>query len=174
MIELDKIKVSLFKLVNILKPVGDMTLAQVFSDIQSDKYLRTVESVQDQLKNKYKLEAYSSSGTFTQRGLNYLVEYNGVVCLNLDNVKDPVALKVEAKKIPWVFASYITPSYQGLKVFAMTEADPITFKDYEAHLGFEFRKITGFSYGRSGLSRLQFMSYDPYMYINENATIVSL
>ena len=128
---------------------------------------------QDSLKVKL-LPVICPSGTFGKRSDSALIDYNGIVCLDLDNVAVPEGIKIVAMKFPFTLAAMISPTGTGVKVFVLTDLrDPSRHNDLYHHLGsvmgFKARLDLKFDPSCSNPSRACFMSYDEAIMVNENA-----
>jgi hypothetical protein len=151
-----------------------------FDDIKNGKYKDKVEpifSVIDKTKRealKIKLPVFTPTGIFEYRSIKGMLQYNGIVCLDIDNINDPEYLKAITANLNYVYASFITPSSHGLKVIIKTEA---TFKSYKA---IEEKAATAFAMDTGAyrdthakdIARIQYVSYDPNLYLNHNAIIL--
>lgn len=128
---------------------------------------------QDSLKVKL-LPVICPSGTFGKRSDSALIDYNGIVCLDLDDVAVPEGIKIVAMNFPFTLAAMISPTGTGVKVFVLTDLrDPSRHNDLYHHLGsvmgFKTRPDLKFDPSCSNPSRACFMSYDEAIMVNENA-----
>lgn len=129
---------------------------------------------QDRLKVML-LPVLCPSGTFTKRADSALVQYNGVICLDLDDTTDSVAVIEMAKQFPHLLAVMLSPAGKGVKLFILTDLqDSSRHSDLYHHLGnimgYKTRKDLKFDPSCSNPSRACFFSVDKRMYINRNAT----
>ena len=129
---------------------------------------------QDRLKVML-LPVLCPSGTFTKRADSALVQYNGVICLDLDDTVDTVAVIEMAKQFPHTLAAMLSPTGKGVKVFILTDLqDPARHSDLYHFLGdimgYKSRIDLKFDPSCSNPSRACFFSVDKRMYINRNAT----
>lgn len=129
---------------------------------------------QDRLKVML-LPVLCPSGTFSKRADSALVQYNGVICLDLDDTVDTVAVIEMAKQFPHTLAAMLSPTGKGVKVFVLTDLqDSSRHSDLYHHLGnimgYKTRKDLKFDPSCSNPSRACFFSVDKRMYINRNAT----
>jgi len=129
---------------------------------------------QDRLKVML-LPVLCPSGTFSKRADSALVQYNGVICLDLDDTVDTVAVIEMAKQFPHTLAAMLSPTGKGVKVFVLTDLqDSARHSDLYHHLGdimgYKTRKDLKFDPSCSNPSRACFFSVDKRMYINRNAT----
>jgi uncharacterized protein DUF3987/VirE-like protein len=122
---------------------------------------------------KQRLPAILFSGTFKRRTNDALTKHSGFICADLDSLgpKLPHVLG-DLKFSPHLFAVFRSPSGDGLKAIFRVPADAArhddSFRAVERHV-FD---LTGLQIDGSGkdLARLCFVSADPNIEINENAT----
>jgi hypothetical protein len=119
---------------------------------------------------------FTPTGIFNHRSLAGLEEYNGLMCLDIDHVEDPQSLKEKCKKLNYVYAAFITPSGKGLKVMIKSPATSENYREIEAKVAEAFSLDTGAIRDNhcKDVARIQFVSYDPELYINENSTIIHI
>ena len=124
---------------------------------------------------KKTLPAFTPAGVFTKgRRLSSLQEYNPVICLDFDNVKEPIEnLRKIVDALSTTYASFISPKGNGLKVFVITNSTK------EKHL-IAFNRVADFYEQQTGIlsdrsvkdiPRLCFLSYDPDLYLNISSEI---
>jgi VirE-like protein len=122
---------------------------------------------------KKALPAVTWSGTFTRRANGALIQHSGLLCADLDSIGARLAqVREKLKTSPHLFASFISPSGDGLKAVFRVPADS------SKHAG-SFRAVkrevfrlsgTGVDESAKDMARLCFLSHDPELYINEDAT----
>jgi hypothetical protein len=120
---------------------------------------------------KQRLPAICFSGKFTKRNDNSLIEHSGLICLDFDGY-DSQKLLLEAKaefcSNKYVFACFISPGGDGLKVVVRIPQDPANhhhyFKALQEHFNSEYFDSTS-----KNLSRVCYESYDPLIYVNNDA-----
>lgn len=167
-----------FKGVRNTTPEKIQDLFTVLEEIKSEKYRIPVEEIRKQENPsktplKEKLPCFTPTGNFSYRSIAGLVQYNGLICLDIDNVESPENLKEQCKKLDWVYSAFITPSGKGLKVLVKTSSDVENYKSTELKVSEKFKEETGFSRDNhcKDIARIQFVSYDPEIYINEESKI---
>ena len=160
-------------------------IMEVFSDMGysrhplDTKLKATVEMIrrtspageQESLKKKL-LPVVCPSGTFSCRKDTALIDYSGIVCLDLDDTLDPKGIKAMAMSYPYTLAAMLSPT-KGVKVFVLTDlTDTSRHSDLYHHLGdimgFKGRFDLKFDPSCCNLSRACFMSYDKEIKVNEN------
>jgi hypothetical protein len=103
-----------------------------------------------------------------------LEEYNGVICLDVDHVEDPSALKRVSASLNYVHAAFITPSGKGLKVIVVTDATIDNYKEVEEFVAQKFLDDTGAARDNrcKDIARIQFVSYDPELFYNQDSVVL--
>lgn len=114
------------------------------------------------------------SGTFSKREDAALINYNPIVCLDLDDVTDITSEMDKLKQYPFVLAAFLSPTATGIKVVCYHDSnDPSYHKELYWKLGEELgstgRSDLKFDLSCSNVSRFCFLSMDPKAYINKNA-----
>lgn len=168
--------ITFFKGLRSTKPAGNPELKEVLMNIKSDKYKEQVEKCHTDLKYKDYLPCFTPTGVFNHRSIAGLESYNGIICLDIDHLEDPIFAKNVATKLNYVHAAFITPSGKGLKVIIKTNANVENYKTIE-------QKVADYFYTDSGLTRdvrckdiarIQFVSHDPELYYNEESYTLNL
>ena len=169
-------KCTRFKSLRNTKPEQVVNLSDILHEIASDKYRVQIEEIRKQENPsksplKDRLPLFTPTGIFNYRSIAGLEEYNGLICLDIDGVTNPAELKEKAKSLNWVYAAFITHSGQGLKVLVKTQATPETYKQQEICVAEAFSTSTGALRDNhcKDIARIQFVSYDPDIYINEHS-----
>jgi len=169
---------------NFANPIGILPLHAVLTSVKSNKLETTINKIRLLVKQgkkkqadnlKKSLPAFTPSAVFSEkRKLDNLITYNPVICLDFDNVTEGVnSLRNKIDTLPTTFASFISPSGTGLKVFVLTN------NTIENHLQ-AFNQVTQFYEQKTetvsdrsvkDIPRLCFLSYDPDLYLNINSSI---
>ena len=165
------IPVTVFRGLRFTSPKEQTTLEKVLNDIKSDKWKDRVLKCHIDLKHKDWLPCFTPTGTFSHRSIKGMESYNGIICLDIDHVEDPADLKSRASKLNYVGAAFVTPSGKGLKVIISTNATAENYKEMEEKVSTAFFHDAGAARDIrcKDIARIQFVSYDPDIYINENA-----
>jgi hypothetical protein len=162
-----------------------MTIEQVIWLFKSDKYKKDTGYLRgEEDKNKRKeykkkhLPAVIWQGTFLTREKVGLKVASGLACHDFDDydLEKSKHTKEELKKLPYIFATIISPS-GGLKVVSRIPVvkDDLEYKKYWLALEKEFSKYSvANDKGCKDVSRLCFLSHDPEMYVNYNAQIFDI
>jgi hypothetical protein len=164
----------------------DIGIDQVLTAIRTGgkKLLLQIDQIRDKLRYgdatakklagelKKQLPAVMWSGTFSQRANDKLMKHSGLLCADLDSLgAQMVDVREKLQKSPHVVAAFLSPSGDGLKAVFRVPADATkhegSFRAIEKHI----KELTAVQIDKSGkdVSRLCFVSYDPDLYLNENA-----
>ena len=161
----------------ILEVLDEMGLSKKNSNTKvksTVEMIRRSSTPEEQSRLKVRLlPVICPSGTFGKRSDSALIDYNGIVCLDLDDVAVPEGIKIVAMKFPFTLAAMISPTGTGVKVFVLTDLrDSSRHNDLYHHLGsvmgFKTRPDLKFDPSCSNPSRACFMSYDEAIMVNEN------
>ncbi len=123
---------------------------------------------------KLTLSSYGFSGTFTQRNNKSVDDYIGLAILDIDKVtslEKVKYLKLKIKEIEYTAFCFVSPSGHGLKVGVFMDCPSINHSDgYNQVKSYYERKLMTTLLDRKtkDISRMNFVSYDPDIYINEN------
>ena len=119
-------------------------------------------------KLKLNLPSICFSGKFgIDRKDEQLIEHSGFIVLDFDDISDLRDKQTEIISHPFVYACWVSPSGNGLKALVKI-ADGKKHREHFQSLQDVFPEID-----RSGInvSRVCYESYDPDIYINENAQV---
>jgi hypothetical protein len=165
--------VSFFETLKNINPATSIDIEEIFTFIKNGKWKKEIDECQLDLSKKKNLPCFTPTGLFSQRNSLGIIKFSGLICLDIDNVDDPKSLKEICKNISWVWVAFITPSRKGLKIIVQTNADVEFFHSTEAEVAISFYEITGFLRDEKckDLARVQFVSHDADIYINNKPTI---
>lgn len=168
------IPVTTFRGVRFTTPKEQTTLEVVLNDIKTGKWKDKIAKCRIDLKNKDWLPVFTPTGTFSHRSIKGMDDYNGIICLDIDDVEDPEALKEKGKLLDWVHVMFITPSGKGLKVIVRTTAESIVYKETEEKVAAMWLEATGAPRDNhcKDIARIQYISHDPDLYYNPMSNIV--
>ena len=170
-----------FKSLRNTKPESTVSVLSILEEIRTDKYKSQIDEIrnfENPSKNplKDKLPVFTPTGIFNHRSMAGLENYNGLMCLDIDHIENPEQLKDQCKKLNYVFSAFVTPSGKGLKVLIKTNATAENYREIELKVATAFQHDTGAIRDNhcKDIARIQFVSYDPNIYINENSSLISL
>lgn len=151
--------------------------------IRSDSLRETILYLRSLGKNEYKAEktsrlpAVTWSGKFkdSERSINTLEEYSFLMCMDFDKMdkENTILVKQQLSSDPNVLCVFTSPSGAGLKVLVPVDSAPENHRTAWLHLADYFLKTYFIEADRSGkdVSRLCYLSWDPDMWYNPNATV---
>lgn len=168
-------RISFFDKITASFPEKSISLNKALRDIQQGKYKEQIKNIRvlanDKAKRdveKKKLPLVTFCGVFDKRSNNALKQYSGFACLDFDNVTDLRLLIENVNKDKYTYASFISPSGNGLKVLVQTPSVD-NDKDYKS---FYFKIQEHYNqYGETDeatkdIARATFFSYDPNLFVN--------
>lgn len=168
-----------FKSLRNTKPESTVSVLSILEEIRTDKYKSQIEEIrnfENPSKNplKDKLPVFTPTGIFNHRSMAGLENYNGLMCLDIDHIENPEQLKDQCKKLNYVYSAFVTPSGKGLKVLIKTNATAENYREIELKVATAFQHDTGAIRDNhcKDIARIQFVSYDPNIYINENSSLI--
>ncbi len=174
-------KSTIFKNFNEVTEQKD--ILKILSDIKTGVYQSAItylrKSLADDKKEaaeraKKSLPAFTPSATFNGgRKMEFLTNYNGLMVLDIDKLEKEKLqqCKTKIRMDDFVFASFVSPSGNGLKIFVKVSTDKEQHKETFLKLQRYFEELLQVGIDKSGkdITRLCFFSYDPELYLNENA-----
>lgn len=158
-----------------------LDLPEVLAGIKAGRWRAEVEAARAVISNKTayaaakrKLPGFTTSGTFSTRKAEQLLAHSGLLCLDIDNKDanagvDLVAARRAVEADSYTYA--VAASTGGVGFFVLV---PIPADDHKG----SFRALAAYyqqAYGVAvdqackDVSRLRFVSYDPALYLNEQA-----
>ncbi|TZF83927.1 virulence-associated E family protein [Pedobacter sp. BS3] len=175
--------VSIFK--NFNEVVENAKIVEVLNDIKTGKYINVITYLRKSLaeskmeayeRAKKSLPAFTPSASFKGgRKLEYLTAYTQIVVLDIDKLtKEQLnTAKQLSKETPYTFASFVSPSGNGLKIFVRVNSAQENHKEAFLALQKFYEEFLSLPIDKSGkdVTRLCFVSYDTDLYLNENATV---
>ncbi len=150
-------------------------ILKILSDIKTGVYQNAItylrKSLADDKKEaaeraKKSLPAFTPSATFNGgRKMEFLTNYNALMVLDIDKL-EKVKLqqcKTKIRMEDFVFASFVSPSGNGLKIFVKVSTDKEQHKETFLELQRYFEELLEVEIDKSGkdITRLCFFSYDP-------------
>ena len=118
-------------------------------------------------KLKSELKSVCFSGEFSRRSAKNIIRHSGFVCLDFDDVEDPVCLRDSLQDNEYIYSAFISPSGNGVKAIVKVPKDIQNHKKYyeaicetfDSHLDTKTKDV----------SRVCYESYDPDLFINHNS-----
>lgn len=140
----------------------------------SKNRIKDIRKCKDKAKRqelKKELPAICFSGKFNKRNSESIEEHSGLICLDFDGYekqKDLLMDKEKFTKDKYVYACFISPSGNGLKVIVKIPTEEDNHVNYFKGLEIYFDS-TYFDKSCKDISRVCYESYDPLIHINENS-----
>lgn len=163
--------------------LGERNLLEVLEEIKSDKYQSEINSIRyalhkgdEKLADEIKsgLIGFTSSGTFGEsRTKANIVTYSQVVCIDFDDIPltEVNNLVTLVNGCRYTFASFISPSNEGLKVFIKVNSNAEQHTTAYSQVANFYRELSGYDFDVKckDITRLCFVSCDADLFINEEA-----
>ena len=106
------------------------------------------------------------SGKFTERNDKGIIEHSGFACLDFDHVADVLDKKVEMSYQPFVYAAFVSPSGDGVKVIVRIPKDITKHRGYYNALLKLFPEADAVNINES---RVCYSSFDAMLHYNADA-----
>ncbi len=174
-------KSTIFKNFNEVTEQKD--ILKILSDIKTGVYQNAITYLRKSLADnkteaaeraKKSLPAFTPSATFNGgRKMEFLTNYNALMVLDIDKLEKEKLqqCKTKIRMDDFVFASFVSPSGNGLKIFVKVSTNAEQHKETFLDLQRYFEELLEVEIDKSGkdITRLCFFSSDPELYLNENA-----
>ncbi|SHG70974.1 Virulence-associated protein E [Flavobacterium fluvii] len=175
--------VTIFK--NFNEVVEHKSLLAILDEIKTGKYRHAIVYLRKSLsekkqeaydKAKKSLPAFTPSAKFVGgRKLEFLAEYSNFIILDIDKLS-PADLQNAshlANQNEFTFASFISPSGNGLKILVKIDTSKTEHKETFLLVQEHYEKLLNLEIDKSGkdITRLCFYSSDENLYLNENAQV---
>ncbi|OYX86684.1 MAG: virulence-associated E family protein [Flavobacteriales bacterium 32-34-25] len=178
--------VTIFK--NFNEVVEHKTISTILEEIKTGKYRPGIIYLRKSLaenkteaynKAKKSLPAFTPSGKFVGgRKLEFLAKYSSCIILDIDKLSaaDLQNAKHLANQSEFTFASFISPSGNGLKILVKINSDKANHKEAFLLVQAHYEAILKLEIDKSGkdLTRLCFYSWDENLFLNENSKSFSI
>ena len=177
-------KITKFK--NVSTKEANIDFALFLNEIKNGKYKKQISALRTLLKEKDKdeydkqkknLPGVTIAGTMGDKRNNKGIdEYSGLIHLDYDYIENVEELRRKIEEISFTYASFISPSGNGLKVVIRTDAKMDEHQYYFNAIKKLYDKSVGLESDHKvkDLARLCFVSYDPNLYFNESSETFSL
>lgn len=180
------INVSLYE--NFKTNKGPKNLLDIFQEIKSEKYQSDINAIRYAIHKadektaseiKSSLIGFTTSGTFGQsRTKVHLETYSQVIGLDFDHipVMEIASLVKTINSCEYTFASFISPSGEGLKVFIKVNSNAEQHTIVYNQIANLYKDLSGYDFDAKckDITRLCFVSHDTDLFINENASIFEI
>jgi hypothetical protein len=158
-----------------------LELPEVLAGIRNGQWRAEVEAVRRETagskaytKAKRALPGFTTSGTFSIRADEKLLAHSGLMCLDIDAKDANAAVDLAAARASIEADSYtyaVAASTGGVGFFVLVPIPPDDHKGSFRALAAYYLSAHGVTVDPScsNISRLRFVSYDPGLYLNEQA-----
>jgi hypothetical protein len=175
--------VTIFK--NFNEVVEHKTISTILEEIKTGKYKPGIVYLRKSLaenkteaynKAKKSLPAFTPSGKFVGgRKLEFLAEYSNCIILDIDKLSKTDLQNAShlANQSEFTYASFISPSGNGLKILVKINSEKANHKESFLLVQAHYESILKLEIDKSGkdVTRLCFYSWDENLYLNENASV---
>lgn len=174
------VQISLFAKTTETVPIKNGSLTSVLSAIREGfwktqiEYLRAL-SPTEYSAQKRELLGVTFSATFSERKAECIINYSKHIVIDVDHLSQGQikTYKEAFPADPFIYSAFVSPSGEGLKIlFRVTnekEGHKIAFAAIKKYL--EEKYAMDIDPTGKDLSRLCYVSYDPDLYLNENAEL---
>jgi len=165
--------------------LGEKNLLDVLQEIKSDKYQSDINSIRYALHKgdektaseiKSGLIGFTTSGTFgASRTKTNINSYSQIVGLDFDHISLNYLeeLSTLINDCKHTFASFVSPSGEGLKVFIKVNTNAEQHTTAYNQVANFYKELSGYDFDAKckDITRLCFVSCDAELFLNENAVI---
>lgn len=165
--------VSIFKHAKDPVTERNLSLEAFFDGIKNGQWQDEILDYRTGKKEKTTLPCVTASGVFKTRKANELIQHSGVICIDVDEKDQLTQIDIEQlKSDPYIHAVHVSASGgSGYACYVKIDAD----RHLDAFLGLEEYFFVNYSIvidkSCKDVSRLRFVSYDPFLYINEKSKV---
>jgi hypothetical protein len=177
--------VTIFK--NFNEVIEHKSIPEILQEIKTGKYKHAIVYLRKSLsenkmeayeKAKKSLPAFTPSGKFSNgRKVDLLAEYSNYIILDIDKLSaaDLKNASHLTNQNEFTYASFISPSGNGLKILVKVNSDKVNHKETFLLVQAYYENLLKLEIDKSGkdVTRLCFYSYDENLFLNENATVFS-
>ena len=173
--------ITIFK--NFNEVIEHKTIPEILHEIKTGKYRPGITYLRKSLaenkleayeKAKKSLPAFTPSGKFVGgRKMEFLEAYSNFIILDIDKLSqtDLQNAKQKANQSEYTYASFISPSGNGLKILVKVNTTKEDHKETFLAIQKHYETLLNHEIDKSGkdITRLCFYSFDDNLYHNENA-----
>lgn len=174
-------KITVFKTIDSDSQSQYFEISEVLDRIKRGSNRKLIEEIRSE-PNKQKRDSLKKrllwicfSGEFTKRNNESMVQHSGFICLDFDGI-EPKNMNLWRNKIrtnPHTYALFTSPSGNGLKAIwkiPRCQTNDEHNRRFEA-IAERFKDCKYFDLNVKGWSRVCFESFDPNIYVNEDAEL---
>ena len=175
--------VTIFK--NFNEVVEQKSITSILEEIKNGMYKNVITYLRKSLAEN-KMEAYERAKksllAFTPSAMfeggrkqEFIKEYSGIVVLDIDKLTKEKLKQciVEIKNSSYTYATFISPSGNGIKILVKVNATIETHKEVFKEVQNYYQNLLQLEIDKSGkdITRLCFFSYDSELYLNDISTV---
>jgi len=175
--------ITIFK--NFNEVVEHKSIPVILEEIRTGKYKHAIVYLRKSLaekkeeaynKAKKSLLAFTPSGKFVGgRKMEFLAEYSKTIILDIDKLSKDDLTKAShlANQSEFTYASFISPSGNGLKILVKIDTPKTEHKETFLLVQAHYEKLLNLSIDKSGkdITRLCFYAADENLYFNPEASV---
>ncbi|WP_291110542.1 VapE domain-containing protein [Flavobacterium sp. UBA6195] len=175
--------ITIFK--NFNEVIEHKTIPEILHEIKTGKYRPGITYLRKSLaenkleayeKAKKSLPAFTPSGKFVGgRKMEFLEAYSNFIILDIDKLSqtDLQNAKQKANQSEYTYASFISPSGNGLKILVKVNTTKEDHKETFLAIQKHYETLLNHEIDKSGkdITRLCFYSFDDNLYQNESAKV---
>lgn len=173
--------ITLFKNIKDTNTPFYVTDGFIFDKIKTGAVQKMVEQVRSEQDSeqrnilKSKLPAICFSGEFNHRSKGGFKKHSGFICLDFDHFPSQDALQSHRDVLlqcEYTYALFLSPSGDGLKMVVRIPDSCTVDEHVQYYVAMcDFLSIENLDSKTKDIARACYMSYDPDIYINEQATV---
>lgn len=161
----------------------DIELDKVLQFIKSGRWEEKVNTLRKEKSENGKSDTYkalkkdlpyfTTSGTFSKRSEDGLIDHSGFIAVDIDNLQDLQKIKEQVKKDRYTYAVFTSCSGNGLCV--IVKIDPENHYESFSNIAIYYTQTHQTEIDHlADISRPRFISYDPDLYINPDSQLFDL
>ena len=176
-------KVSVFK--NFNQVEQNLELSVILDQIRMGKFKARILHLRELVRQgktdeyndqKRSLPGFTPSGLFKGgRKLQHLKEYSGVIVLDLDDLSQEqlIAARSRVEELKFTYGCFISPGGKGLKILVRVFSRPVLHKQAFNQVKDFYERELNVLIDPSGkdVTRLCFVSWDEFLYLNPSSAI---
>ena len=169
-------KINLFKAgTQSSKPIQEIEFDNYLSNVKNGLWQDDVLAYRTGNFDKQKLPCITTSGIFSERKEDKLLQHSGFMCIDLDAKDQLVKFDIELiKKDPYVYALHQSVGGFGYAVFFKINPE----KHKETYTGLEKYFLDNYKLivdpAPKNVCSLRYVSYDPHLFLNLPLHLISV
>ena len=172
-------KISYYKNVRSVTPLKNVEVYKVLDEIKNGTYKDAISKIRiepekkDRNVLKEKLPYVTFSGVFSSRANANLKKHSGLACLDFDDLTDLEDLRTKINSDKYTFASFKSPSGDGLKVLVKIPFidNNDDYCDYYIELQKYYDQYKKTDDSTKDVSRACYVSFDNELFLNNDSEL---